>query len=139
MPRKLKVDKRKHKLTLEEELALAFGGNLIEQFPAPAEARRTWFEHRDRMVGYFSAGSRPEGFWLFECHEHKPTDSATEAARLAQLGHLSASEVAEIRATSATVWPSVKAALNGHKDFPPEEIEYVSARQAMWFRQAGLR
>jgi hypothetical protein len=129
MPRKLKVDKLKARLTLDQELALAFGGNLIEQFVTPADARRTWFEHCDRMTAYFGAGSRPVGFWVFEAHEHKPTDSATEAARLAQLGHLSASEIAEIRSTYATVWPDVEAALNGDKDFPPEDIEYVSARQ----------
>jgi hypothetical protein len=113
-----RVDKSKRKLTLDEEISLAFGAP-SEVFPTYAEARAAYFTNRDRMTAYFRAGHRPTGWWILERGEDPPKTCVDEAARLAQLGELDEREVAEIRSgahvggASLDVWRAVEAALAG--------------------------
>jgi hypothetical protein len=101
MPRKLRANKsKKRALTLDEEMALAFGAP-SDVFLTYAEARAMYFQNVERMRAYWRAGHRPVAWWAFEANERQPRDSAAGAARLAQLGELSNAEVAEIRAASA--------------------------------------
>ena len=103
---RVRVDKSKKRvLEFEEELALVIGG-MHDHFETPAHAARCWFDHRDEILAnYRSAGDRPE---------REPPSPEARAARLAQLGELSDSERAEIRARSDTrTQKAVQAALAG--------------------------
>jgi hypothetical protein len=142
-PRKRQhVRSKLRKLTLDEELALAFGAP-SNAFSTAAEARDAYFHNRDRMMPYGDAGHRPTSWWYFEAGEPRPRTHAAEAARLAQLGELSDSEIAKLRANARLFgdgrlaggshverWQAVEQALDGKWEHKPEEM---SARERLWW------
>jgi hypothetical protein len=96
-----RVDKSRQ-LTLEQELALAGFSSLEDTFVSPEHARETWFTHRERMMAYARDAQRPRGWWTFEAGEGKLSGTQNETARLAALGELTTSELAELRARGAS-------------------------------------
>jgi hypothetical protein len=84
------------------ELALLIGRGSAD--PPEATLRQVWEQRGAQlMADHAQPGWRPWGFWHFEVGEERPTDRAAETVRLAELGELTADEVAAVaeKATEA--------------------------------------